>query len=64
MCTATVPASAGEALAMLKSAQGVQQAALGFLAGRGVAGLPAAALAESLRGLEEADAVRRPRALA
>ncbi len=57
MCTVTVPASAGEALEMLKSAQRVQRAALGFLADMDAAGMPAQALAECLEGLEQADAV-------
>ena len=35
MCTTTVPATAAEALAMLESAQGMQQCALGFLAAPG-----------------------------
>ena len=43
---------------MLTSAQGLQQAALGFLASTDAAGLPTAALAEYLQGLEETDAVQ------
>jgi Domain of unknown function (DUF222) len=58
MCTVTVPASAGEALRMLKSAQRMAQAALGFLAGMDAADAPAAALAECLEGLEQTDAVQ------
>jgi hypothetical protein len=50
MCTATVPPSAGEALRQLQSAAAV-------LAGLGVAQMPAEALAEYLRGLEQADGV-------
>jgi hypothetical protein len=57
MCTVTVPASVGEALGMLKSAQRIQQAALGFLADTDAASLPAEALAECLQGQEQADAV-------
>jgi hypothetical protein len=49
--TVMVPASAGEALGMLESAAG-------FLAGLDAAGMPAAAIAECLRGLERADAVQ------
>jgi len=58
MCTATVPASAGEALGMLASALRMQRAALGFLADMDAAGVPAAAAAECLHGLEQADAVQ------
>jgi len=50
MCTAAVPASAGEAFGMLESL-------LGSLAGQDPAGLPAAVVAERLRALERADAV-------
>ena len=58
MCTAAVPTSVGEALGMLKSAQRMEQAALGFLAGVDAADVPAAALAECLEGLEQTDAVQ------
>ncbi|HEV2259862.1 MAG TPA: hypothetical protein VGS06_42685, partial [Streptosporangiaceae bacterium] len=57
MCTGTVPATAAEALALLESAAGMQQAALGFLAAQDAAGLPAPAAAERLRALERHDAV-------
>jgi Domain of unknown function (DUF222) len=50
MCTAAVPASADEALRMLPSL-------LGVLAGADPAGQPAAAAAEALHILEQADAV-------
>ena len=50
MCTATVPATAAQALAMLESA-------LGFLAADDVADLPAQAVADRLRALERHDAV-------
>jgi hypothetical protein len=50
MCTAAVPSSAGEALRLLPSV-------LGVLAGADPAGQPAAATAEGLRLLEQADAV-------
>ena len=50
MCTATVPATAAEALAMLESA-------LGFLAAQDAADLPAQAVADQLRILERHDAV-------
>src|ERR1700722_2477817 len=50
MCTATVPATAAQALAMLESA-------LGFLAADDPAALPAQAAADRLRILERADAV-------
>jgi hypothetical protein len=53
----TVPASVGEALEMLKSAQSTQQAALGFLADMDVAGMPADVLAECLQVQEQTDAV-------
>ena len=49
MCTMTVPASVGEALGMLKSAQRIQQAALGFLADTDAASLPTDVLAECLQ---------------
>src|SRR5580704_15203809 len=57
MCTTTVPATAAEALAMLESAAGLQQCALGFLAAEDAAGLPAPAVADRLRALERHDAV-------
>jgi hypothetical protein len=57
MCTLTVPASAGKALGMLKSAQSMQQAALGFLADMDAAGMPTDVLAECLQDLEQTDAV-------
>ena len=57
MCAVTVPASAGEALGMLTSALRMQRAALGFLADIDAADMPAAAAAECLQGLEQADAV-------
>ena len=57
MCTTTVPATAAEALAMLESAQGMQQCALRFLAAQDAASLPARAVADQLRALERADAV-------
>jgi hypothetical protein len=50
MCTAAVPAGAGEAFAMLESL-------LGSLAGEDAAGLPPEVLAERLRTLERADAI-------
>jgi hypothetical protein len=50
MCSAAVPSSAGEALRLLPSV-------LGVLAGADPAGQPAAATAEGLRLLEQADAV-------
>src|SRR6516164_5300366 len=50
MCTAAVPASANEALRMLRSL-------LGALAGQDAAGLPAEVLAEGLQVLEQTDAV-------
>jgi hypothetical protein len=50
MCTAAVPSSAGEALRLLPSV-------LGVLASADPAGQPAAATAEGLRLLEQADAV-------
>ena len=50
MCTATVPPSADEALRQLQSAAAV-------LAGLDEAQMPAEALAEYLRGMEQADAV-------
>jgi hypothetical protein len=60
MSTVMVPANADEALGML-------QTAAGFLADMDVAGMPAEAVAECLRGLERADAVQaaaRSRSLA
>jgi hypothetical protein len=57
MCTTRVPATAAEALAMLESAAGLQQCALGFLAAEDAAGLPAPAVADRLRALERHDAV-------
>ena len=51
MCTITVPANAGEALGMLESA-------MRFLADLDAAEMPAEAIAECLRGLEQADAVQ------
>ena len=50
MCTVAVPAGMGEALARLASS-------VGFLADVDAAGLPAEALAQGLRVLEQADAV-------
>src|SRR6266478_3704249 len=50
MSTGTVPASAAEALGMLRSA-------MGFLADADAAQMPAAALAQCLRTLEQIDAV-------
>ena len=50
MCTMTVPASGAEALERL-------QALVGYLADLDAASLPAAALAELLLGMEQADAV-------
>ena len=58
MCTATVPATVGEALAMLESAAGLQQSALGFLAAQDPAAVPAAAAADLLRAMERHDAVQ------
>ncbi|MGH3287125.1 MAG: DUF222 domain-containing protein, partial [Streptosporangiaceae bacterium] len=58
MCTATVPATAAEALALLESAAGLQQRALGFLAAEDPAGLPVQAVAGQLRILERQDAVQ------
>ena len=57
MCTAIVPANAGEALGMLESALTMQQVALGFLADMDTSGMPVAALAECLQSLERTDAV-------
>ncbi len=57
MCTTAVPATAAEALAMLESAAGMQQSALGFLAAEDVASLPAQAVADRLRALERHDAI-------
>jgi hypothetical protein len=50
MSSVMVPANASEALGMLESA-------MGFLADLDVAGMPAEAVAECLRGLERADAI-------
>ena len=62
MCTATVPATAAQALAMLDSAAALQESALGFLAvqdpaAQDPAALPAQAAADRLRALERHDAV-------
>jgi Domain of unknown function (DUF222) len=57
MCTAAGPASANEALDLLRAAQGMQQVALGFLSGTDAAGLPTEVMAEVLRQLECADAI-------
>jgi hypothetical protein len=57
MCTTTVPATAAEALAMLESAAGLQQSALGFLAAQDAAALPGPAVADQLRALERHDAM-------
>jgi hypothetical protein len=57
MCTTTDPATAAEALAMLESAQGLQESALGFLAAQDPAGLPGPAVADQLRALERHDAI-------
>ncbi|MGH3230901.1 MAG: DUF222 domain-containing protein, partial [Streptosporangiaceae bacterium] len=57
MCTTTIPATAAEALAMLESAAGLQERALGFLAAEDAAGLPGPAAADRLRALERHDAV-------
>ena len=57
MCTTTVPTTATEALAMLRSAAGTQERALRFLAAEDAAGLPAQAVADQLRALERNDAV-------
>ena len=51
MCTATVPASAAEALGQLESAAR-------FLAGLDAAGMPAEAVTECLRGMEWAGAIQ------
>jgi hypothetical protein len=57
MCTTTDPATAAEALAMLESAAGLQECALGFLAAQDSAALPGPAVADQLRALERHDAV-------
>jgi len=57
MCTAAAPASANEALDLLRAAQGMQQVALGFLSRADAAGLPTEVMAEVLRQLECADAI-------
>jgi Domain of unknown function (DUF222) len=57
MCTAAAPASANEALDLLRAARGMQQVALGFLSGADAAGLPTEVMAEVLRQLECADAI-------
>jgi Domain of unknown function (DUF222) len=57
MCTAAAPASANEALDLLRAAQGMQQVALGFLSGADAAGLPTEVVSEVLRQLECADAI-------
>jgi hypothetical protein len=51
MCTATVPATAAQALAMVESA-------LGFLAAQDAADLSAQAAADQLRALERHDAIQ------
>jgi hypothetical protein len=51
MSTVMVPANAAEALRMLECASG-------FLVGLDAAGMPAEAISECLRGLEQADAVQ------
>ena len=56
MCTAAVPASAGEALRMLHASLATARSAAGFLAAKGVADLSTEAVAEGLRELECADA--------
>ncbi len=63
MCTATVPATAAQALAMLESAAALQESALGFLAvqdpaARDPAALPAPVAADRLRALERHDAIQ------
>src|SRR5215471_19191182 len=50
MCTATVPASAGDALRLVESL-------LGSLTGEAAAELPGEAVAERLRALERVDAI-------
>jgi hypothetical protein len=57
MCTVAIPASVGEALGMLESAQRMQQAALEYLADMDAAALPVAVLAELLQAQEWTDAV-------
>ena len=57
MCARTDPATAAEALAMLESAAGMQESALGFLAAQDAAALPAEAAADRLRALERHDAI-------
>jgi hypothetical protein len=57
MCTVMVPASAGEALGMLESAQKMQRVALAFLADLAAADMPTSAMAGCLRALEQNDAV-------
>ena len=57
MCTAAAPASANEALDLLRAAQGMQQVALRFLSGADAADLPTEVMAEVLRQLECADAI-------
>jgi len=52
-----VPANMDDAMKMLEAALGMQQCALGFLAGEDAAGLPAQAVADQLRALERTDAV-------
>ena len=57
MCSTTAPATAAEALAMLESAAGLQECALGFLAAQDPAALPGPAVADQLRALERHDAI-------
>ena len=63
MCTATVPATAAQALAMLDSAAALQESALGFLAVQDPAAqdpalLPAQVAGDRLRALERHDAIQ------
>ncbi|MGH3283784.1 MAG: DUF222 domain-containing protein, partial [Streptosporangiaceae bacterium] len=58
MCTQTVPATAAEALAMLESAAGMHERALGFLAAQDAAALPGPVVADQLRALERTGAVQ------
>src|ERR1700687_3468871 len=57
MSAMMVPANMDDAMKMLESAVGMQECALGFLAGEDAAGLPAQAVADQLRALERTDAV-------
>jgi Domain of unknown function (DUF222) len=57
MCTAAAPASASDALRMLHAGLAVVRSAAGFLATKGAADLPVAAMGEGLLALEAADAV-------